>query len=148
MRIASLAAAVLAAAALTGCGEPPRGRVHGTVKYQGKPLTNATVIFLAKDNRTHPVELKPDGSFEATGVAYGPVKVSVQQGFVRVPAKAEPGKGGKAGVDDEKAGKEVVPPPEVVRTGPTLPAHYADPAQSGLTFELNAPDLEWSVDLK
>ena len=146
MRIVFFAAAFLAATALTGCGDIPRGSIHGTVKYQGKPLTDSTVIFIAKDNQTHPAVLKADGSYEVHGVAQGLVKVSVQQAQPRVPAKAEPGRGGsKAGVVDEKA---AAPAPVARITGPRLPAQYTDPDKSGQTFELKEADQEWSVDLK
>ncbi|OWK41739.1 hypothetical protein [Fimbriiglobus ruber] len=84
MRFCLLAAAVFAAA-LSGCGDVPRSRVHGTVKFQGKPLTGATVIFIASDNKTYLTELKEDGSFAAAGVARGPVKVSIQQALPHVP---------------------------------------------------------------
>lgn len=150
MRILKFAAALVAAVALAGCGDVPRGRIHGTVTYQGKPLTDATVIFIAKDNQTHLADLKADGSYEVTGVAYGPVKVSVQQAQARVASKADPTAGGaaKSGVVDEKAGKAPPPPPQPKVSGPRLPALYTDPDKSGLTFELKEPDREWSADLK
>lgn len=148
MRIVSLAAALAAAAVLTGCGEVPRGRVHGTVTYQGKPIPEATVIFIAKDNQTHLVDLGADGSYEVSGVALGPVKVSVQQAPPRVASKADPTRpGSKAAVADEKAGKELPATPPKLSLS-RLPADYADAEKSGLKFDLTAPDQEWSVDLK
>ena len=79
MRFVLLAAGVAAAVVLAGCGgDVPRGRVHGTVTVNGRPLTGATVIFLASDNKTHVVDLKSDGTFDVPGVAFGTVKVSVQ----------------------------------------------------------------------
>ena len=114
MRVMLFVAAVLAATALSGCGDMPRGRLHGTVTWQGKPLTGATVIFLAKDNKTHLAKLKPDGSYEVSGVALGPIKVSVQQDLPAVAAKADPRLTSQAkGVVDEKAGKAPTAPPPV-----------------------------------
>ena len=153
MRLTMLAAAVLAAVALSGCGDVPRGRLHGTVKYQGKPLTGATVIFLAKDNKTHVARLKSDGTYDVSGVALGPIKVSVQADLPAVSPKAESfgsavSSQGK-GVSDEKAGKAPVPPiTEKAAGGARLPTHYADADKSGLSFELKDADQEWSVDLK
>jgi len=154
MRLMMFAAAILAAGALTGCGDLPRGRLHGTVKFRGKPLDHATVIFLAKDNKTHLAKLKPDGTFDVTGVALGPVKVSIQTDLPAVNAKGAPGaytpSSQAKGVTDEKAAKAPPSPPraEKLDSGPNLPAQYADPEKSGLSFELNSADQEWSVDLK
>jgi hypothetical protein len=152
MRLAMFVAAALAAVSLCGCGDVPRGRIHGKVLYQGKPLTGATVVFMASDNRTHPVRLKADGTFEVAGVALGPVKVSFQQDLPSVAAKSQydvPLSSEAKGVTDEKASRtrsataNVKGPP-----GLQLPAQYADAEKSGLTFELNQPDQEWSADLK
>jgi hypothetical protein len=153
MRLTLFAAAVLAAVALSGCGDVPRGRIHGTVRYQGKPLTGATVIFLAGDNKTHVAKLKPDGTYDVSGVALGAIKVSVQQDQPAVASKAEPrvsaSSGQEKGVADEKAGRAPsTPVVEKVDRGVRFPAHYSDAEKSGLTFELKDPDQEWSVDLK
>ncbi|MCE9567103.1 MAG: hypothetical protein K8U57_34300 [Planctomycetes bacterium] len=135
--------------ALPGCADVPRGRITGTVKHQGKPLTDATVIFLASDNQTHPVDLKADGSFEVACVAFGQVKVSVQQGLPPVSPKGPPtGGSSKLGVVDEKAAKAPVSPGHVKATGPRLAANYANAEQSGLTFEMHQSNQEWSVDLR
>lgn len=148
---AAAMAATAAAAVLSGCGgDVPRGRIHGTVRFQEKPLSGATIIFLASDNKTHAVKLKPDGSYEANGVALGPVKISVQQDLPPVASKAEFSYSSKAkGVEDEKAEKvSAAPVVQGKSEGPRLPSYYADADKSGLAFELNAADQEWSVDLK
>jgi hypothetical protein len=147
-------AVILAAAAVVlvgGCGQDvPRGRLHGTVKYQGKPFPG-TVIFLAKDNQTHTAELKADGSYDVSGVALGPVKVSIQQPVARSAVKGEfalPSSQAK-GVMDEKAGKSPTPLEEAPKAaGPRIPTLYADANKSGLDFELKTADQEWSRDLK
>ena len=154
MRSFMFTAAALVAVALAGCSDVPRGRLHGTVTFQGKPLTATTVIFLASDNKTHPVKLKSDGTYEVNGVALGAIKVSVQQDLPTVAAKAEAPRSGtwgqaKGNVVDEKAGKA----PPAPRTnekgsGRQLPASYASAEKSGLSFELTGADQDWSVDLK
>jgi hypothetical protein len=157
MRLTLFAATVLAAVALTGCGDVPRGRLHGTVKYQGKPLTGATVIFLAGDNKTHLAKLKPDGTYDVSGVALGTIKVSIQQDLPEVASKADPRSAAsrsqsKSDVTDEKAAKAPAapPPPAPEKTDwkHRLPVQYADAEKSGLTFELKESDQDWSVDLK
>lgn len=152
MRALILAVGTAAAVVLAGCGgDGPRGTVHGTVKFQGKPLTGATVIFLASDNKTHVLNLSPDGAYTVTGVAYGPVKVSVQSEKERYAVKGQfDGPSSEAkGVKDEKAGVKSSSAPEPkAKAGPAIPAQYADASTSGLSFELKQADQEWSVDLK
>ena len=152
MRAIILAAVVAAAVVFAGgCGqEPARGRLHGTVTHQGKPFPG-TVIFIARDNKTHTAELKADGSYEVDGVALGPIKVSVQQPAPRYAVKGEfdvPA-GNAKGVADEKAGKSAAQyDPQPKPSGPRIPTQYADSNKSGLDFELKSADQEWSVDLK
>ncbi|HEY1189809.1 MAG TPA: hypothetical protein VGE74_19325 [Gemmata sp.] len=152
MRAAILAAATVAVAVLIGCGgNVPRGTVHGTLKFQGRPLTGATVVFIASDNRTHVLDVKADGTYSVSGVALGPVKVSVQPAAERVSAKGQfdPPSSEAKGVKDEKAGLKSpsVPEPKT-KIAQRIPAHYSDAERSGLTFDLKEPDQEWSVDLK
>lgn len=148
--IIQTAAVGVAIVLIIGCeSNEPRGRVHGTVKYQGKPFPG-TVIFLAKDNKTHTAELKADGSYEVSGVALGPVKVSIQQPSPRYAAKGEFDVPGRAkGVVDEKAGKSAAQyDPQPAPLGTRIPSQYADANRSGLDFDLQSKDQEWSVDLK
>jgi hypothetical protein len=133
---------------LTGCGgDVPRGTVHGTLKFQGKPLSGSTIILIASDNQTHRAEIGKDGSYSIPGVAYGKVNVSIQQEVARVPVRPqfERMKGGMA---ETKDGQIAPPPNDAVKLPYTLPALYADPTNSGLTFDLTTPDVEWSKDLK
>lgn len=144
MRTALFLTAAFASVVLSGCGDMPRGRIHGIVKFQGKPLSKASLIFLAKDNRTYLADIKPDGSYEVDGVALGPVKVSIQQFQPRPVPKSEKA-APKEEIEKKDSGRRDEEPKAV---GPTLPAQYADPDKSGLTFELKQADQEWSVDLK
>jgi hypothetical protein len=143
---------IAAAALIAGCGDYPRSRVHGTVKYQGKPLTNATVMFLTRDNQVYRAELAADGSYQVFGVVQGPVKVSIQQALPAVAPRPDPtpaGKAAKAAVNDEKAAARPDPPASTPREPAVkFPERYGDPNQSGLAFDLTEPDQEWSVDLK
>ncbi|AMV23597.1 hypothetical protein VT84_04245 [Gemmata sp. SH-PL17] len=151
MRAIFFAAATTVAVVLAGCGgDVPRGRVHGTIKYQGKPLTGATVIFIAQDSKTHVLDLKPDGTYDVSGVALGPIKVSIQTVAPRSAVKGEfdPPSSQAKGVTDEKAGKKSSSAEVSKVAGPMLPARFADADKSGLSFDLKEPDQEWSVDLK
>ena len=146
MRTLVFAATVLAVVS-PGCGTGARGRLHGTVTWQGQPLTGATVIFLDKENHTHLAKLRAEGRYEVGGVALGPIKVSVQQDPPAVAAKGQQYSSQSKGVVDEKASK--APSPVAAAAGQKrLPELYADADRAGLGFELTGPDQEWSVDLK
>lgn len=154
MRLLLLAAATVAAA-IPGC-DMPRSRVHGTVKYQGKPVTGGTVIFLTRDNMTYVADLQSDGTYSVTGIPRGPVRVSVQQPPPRpAPRSQTAPKGGwkdapEALADDKaKRGRQAeAPPADPIPTGPRIPAIYADPGKSGLVFELTQADQQYDIDLK
>lgn len=151
MRLFLFATALFTAALLSGCGDVPRSTIHGVVKYQGKPLSNATVIFIASDNRSHLANLHPDGSYTAAGVAQGLVKVSIQAALPHVASRPEPKLelGSKAGVGESKdQARRTAPPPSIEGEASKLPALYTDPEKSGLSFELKQSDFEWSIDLK
>ncbi len=152
MRGCVLATAFAVALVIMGCEkEFARSRVHGVVKYQGKALTNATVMFLGQDSQVYRAELKADGSYEVSGVPQGPIRVAIQQGQPYVPPRADPTKSAaKASVNDEKANApRADPPPSNVRQNAVqIPAKYGEADKSGLTFDLKEAEQEWSIDLK
>jgi hypothetical protein len=150
MRFGLFSIAVLSAIILSGCGDVPRARIHGIVTYQGLPLNEATIIFIASDNKTHLAKLKADGSYEVSGVAQGAVKVSIQQDLPKIAPRPDPGSGGgsKAAVVDEKANRRRSESSPAKREDARLPTIYTDPDISGLVFELKDSDKEWSIDLK
>jgi hypothetical protein len=153
MRQLFLLTIALVLPSLVGCGYP-HGRVHGTVRYQGKPLTNATIIFLAPDNQAYPVRLGPDGSYQVASLPQGHLLVSIQADEPRVAPRPapRPGKGADpvaaAQEQADDAGKQRHRPAVAANPAPTLPALYTDPKQSGLAVDLVGDDQEFSPDLK
>jgi hypothetical protein len=141
---------LLAVFCLVGCGsDQPRGTVHGTLKYQGKPLSGSTIILMASDNQTHRAEIGKDGTYSIPGVAFGPVKVSIQQEVARVPVRPQfDARAGKGNMSESKDASAPPPPNIAPKLSYILPALYADPSNSGLNFDMNQPDMEWNADLK
>ena len=142
-----LSAAVVA----TGCG-PARSRVHGTVRYKGKPLTAGMITFLSPDNQNYRADIGPDGTYDITGVARGKVRVSITVEANRPMPRPDPVKGSdpvggkEAKSDDEgKMARQTTMRPSA---NLLIPAMYADPSKSGLEFELKEADQEYSPDLK
>lgn len=140
------------AAALVGCGVP-RSNVSGTVSYKGKPLTAGTIILMASDNKTHPVDIGPAGKYQAAGVARGKVRVAVIVEGQRIAPRPDPVKGrdpvgGKeAKADDAKGMARLKEAVSNLAPSP-IPAHYADAGKSGLEFDLKDPEQDYSPDLK
>ncbi len=153
MRTLLLCGLFIAALVAAGCGEKPKSRIHGKITYLNKPLTDATIIFLASDNSTYTAELSKEGTYAVAGVTQGPIRVSIQQALPSVSPRADPDPTGRiaaakaAKVGDEKGARPAPPPSTPKERKVTLPKKYNDPAQSGLSFELNDPDQEWSVNL-
>lgn len=154
MRSFRILAALLATGLVivAGCGDYARSEVHGTITFRGKPLTDATLIFLTRDNMTYPTDLKSDGTYQVSGIPQGTVRVSIQQHLPYVAPRPEPKYQvrAKANVGESKdKDEERIAPASIPKTvSNPLPPIYADPTKSGLQFELKDSDQEWSIDLK
>jgi hypothetical protein len=146
------AVVVISVVSLCGCASP-RGRLHGTVRHQGKPLTGATIIFLASDNQTYPVRLAPDGTYQVASLPQGHIRVSIQVDEPRIPPRAAPAPGkaedtlAAAREKDDDAAKQGRKPSATATEAPNLLARYTDPNQSGLEFDLTGADQDYSPDL-
>src|SRR5262245_22311831 len=60
--------------------------VGGKVIYNGKPLTDATIIFHLADDQFVGAKIK-DGKFRVDRVPFGATKVTIESKKVRIPAK-------------------------------------------------------------
>jgi hypothetical protein len=125
------AAALALVVLLAGCSG--RGNVSGTVKYDGQPLAGGTITFYDARNSTASSAIDKDGKYSVSGLATGPVKVSLAVP-VAVPFMASSVPGAKADRPAIKA--------------PALPAKYLDPQASGLGFELSRGNQTKDFDLK
>jgi hypothetical protein len=147
--------ALLALAAALGC-DAPRSRVHGTVTHRGRLLAGAVVTFFGPDQRTYTADTGPDGSYAVSGVPRGAVRVSVQVPPPPVKPRPDPAPGKAGGnelarAEDAAKAARLPPAPTPTATSPPaggLPARYADPNSSGLSFELKDADQEYAIDLK
>jgi hypothetical protein len=134
-QLVSVALIVLFALCVSGCGSG--AKVSGTVKYQGKPITSGFIVFMdAQGKVSQPASIQPDGSYTATDVPLGSVKVTIDN-------PPPPGYGQKLPPSDnpeEKAAQAAA------ATYVPIPIKYKDPQKSGKTFEVkpgrNTCDLE------
>lgn len=139
-----IAAALLAAGVglATGCGtrEPTRVAVTGTVNFHGKPVPAGMVLFVsdADPALSGSGPIRPDGTFEATGVPVGPVKVAVQTSMYRTQSGTP--KAVALTAPHATATKGVKP---VV-----LPAKFDNPATSGQSATIHRGDNTVSLSLE
>ena len=131
-----------------GCGAP-LSEIHGTVRHQGKPLASGTIILVASDNKTHPADIGKDGTYRVSGVARGPVRVSVIVEGARPKPRPDPKPGDELGnkearaEDDSKMGRKPVAP---LAPSPIAPK-YSEAKSSGLRFTATDAVQEYSPDL-
>ena len=93
--------------ACTGCGEK-LATVTGKVTYQGKSVTSGVVLLANADNtKIDRAPIGADGSYTATRVPFGELRVAVEPGVKPIPTR----KGG--GYDKVK----------VPENAPGVPAH-------------------------
>lgn len=132
--------------AVVGCGGANLARVTGTVTYQGKPVDGAVVSFRCEQAgkmATGTTDLQ--GRFTLTTHPDGAGAV-VGTHTVTVAKFAAPAGGGPAASMDDMVAQAKAPP---LPPANALPARYADPAQSGLTFTVSASGPnEFAIELK
>jgi len=126
-----LAASVSMLALCAGCGDglPKTIPVSGSVRYQGEPLTDGTVVFHPHEipeglpRRTAHGRLQPDGTFTLTtfragdGAVPGTYRVTIHS-YLSEPASSD---------DDQNPGEYVW----------RIPQRYGDPSRSGLTADVS-----------
>jgi hypothetical protein len=125
------ALALLAAAALAGCHSNKPLTITGKVTYKGQPLSSGIVRFFFGTDHQSMATIEPDGSFAATDIPPGPVKVTVEPD---PQAAKHRSMGGGA---NEPAPKPVAIPPK-----------YADPKTSGLEYTIKPGTNNLDVKLE
>jgi hypothetical protein len=123
--------------AIFGCGRP-MGTVTGTVRYKGEPLPAGTVTFYGANEQSAVAYIKEDGTYEATKVPLGPMKVTVTT--PSAPPTAE------QAAKNPMLKKKNYTPPEVHIV--PIPPRYGDPAKSGLSLEVIEGPQPYDIELK
>jgi hypothetical protein len=155
MRLIVFSIGLMGLGILAGCN-PSTTKVHGVVKYKGKPLTHGAVVFFGNDNMTYPGDIRPDGTYVAVNVPQGEVLVVVQVPMPRPLSRPQPRMSGKdalgkaeAAADDKAKMSRLPSPPEGAsdKILSFIPEKYGDPKQSELSVRLTQPDQEYNIDL-
>jgi hypothetical protein len=148
MHRTGVAVVIAALLVVPGCGNP-RARVHGTLKYQGKPLGGAIITFFSTDNAAFSARTRTDGTYQVTGVPQGAVRVSVQIPQPRPKPRPDPKVVENANkAAGRKSWQDKKQPEDPAAPRINLPTRYGNPETSDLSFELKEPDQDYSIDLK
>jgi len=117
---------------LPGCPTTEKGAsLSGTVSYQSKPVTGASMTLHYPDKTTHNIPVKPDGTFLASGVPPGNVKVTIDTEMIKKMASAPTIKPPKDSPAPPVPGAGAGGAPIYVQ----IPLKYADQAKTPLTWE-------------
>jgi hypothetical protein len=140
VRAAQAGLVALVCWAISGCGGRTTATVTGTVTLDGKPVPAGTVSFFASDQDPVSVPISSDGTYTATDVPTGPVKVAVLTPLA--PSERVAG----ATQMKRRFGRGK-PMPSTINVV-SVPTKYSDPARSGLGLDVNAGSQPYDIKLK
>lgn len=128
----------------SGCGSKT-ATVEGVVSFQGKPVTDGSVVFYCSDKQIVRCLIGADGRYSIPNVPCGTAVVTVQS-HAQLPAglnlrqQLPPSTGGPVlpgGNAGERPGR-----------GRAIPPRYALPEESGLWVAVDGGFLTYDIDLK
>lgn len=136
---------LLAALVGGGCGGG-KGSVSGTVTFKDKPLPTGTITFLDDRNEVLASSAIREGKYAVFNLPVGPTKIIVSTP-PESPSKRRRPRHLPGVKKSEPLGKGSVTTRPAVMVF-AIPARYADPAQTDLTFTVQAGEQEHNVELK
>jgi hypothetical protein len=145
--VSRLLAVVAAGLLLGGAGCARFGAVSGKVYYRGKPLTGGMVHFYGPHGSVETSPIAADGGYTVRRVPAGPAKVAVSTpavGYINIHGGKPPVVPGEKTPPHDSGHPSMPLPPAVT----VIPTRYADPEQSGLTFEVQPGDQEHDVRIE
>lgn len=127
-----------------GGGDKPF-TIQGSVSLQGKPLTSGVVHFMGPGDRIATANIKPDGTFVASDMLPGEVKVRIIEDPGAVGAKG-PMYGGSGSPTFGADGKPIAPKAAPVERV-LIPKKYQDVSTSGLAYTITPETKGLTVKL-
>jgi hypothetical protein len=121
-----------------GCGSQSSGTVTGKVTYRGEVVPAGIVFFFGSGEQAASAQIAGDGSYEASGVPLGDVKVAVSGPPPR-PSKEQ------AANNPMLRKRGYVPPDE---KSVSIPGKYSRPGTSGLGVTVTEGAQTFDIDLK
>jgi hypothetical protein len=137
--------ASVSALLLCGCGDPV-SEISGKVTFNSAIVKGGNVTFVSPGKASVSAQISEDGSYTASNVPYGDVKIAVDTESLNPNKKAKvpkygppPGQSAPQGFGSgEDATKRYV----------RIPLTYAKPDESGLTLTVNASKMQHNIELK
>jgi hypothetical protein len=123
---------------LGGCGQP-KGQVTGKVTYKGELLRTGTVAFFGPGDQTDSAPIGSDGTYKASKVPMGDVKVTVS-----TPAPGPTVEQAKKNPMMRR--KNFVPKTDEKTI--SIPKKYSDPSRSQLSLTVTQGSQPFDIDLK
>jgi hypothetical protein len=134
-----------------GSGSFPTAEVNGKVTYNGKPVTGGSMaFFLASDaSKGKAVAINDDGTYSATGVPVGEIKVTVETDSMK-PSPAPPPQVAKVLPKDLPEGSPYAKPkePKLPANYVPIPAKYNNPNETPLKYTINKGTQTIPIELK
>jgi hypothetical protein len=129
---------------LLSVGCTGKGSISGRVTLDGKPLPLGTITFHSEEGRHDVFNASiRDGSYAIDGVQAGKARVTI--------VSVDPARVGAAAASTGQAGGSDVKPRAAPAATPgfvAVPERYANPEQSGLTWQVLVGAQVYDVDLK
>jgi hypothetical protein len=122
---------------ILGCGQSENGRVSGKVRYNDTALPSGTVTFYGHDNLSDQAFIDPDGSYIATKVPLGPVKITVSTPQPVSDKSKKAFEKIRKGATTSLGGETIA-----------IPSRYSKPEQSGLELTVTKGTQIYNIDLK
>jgi len=122
---------------LLGCG-PGKGRVSGTVMYDGKLVMTGTVTFFVEGSPPVSGWIGADGRYQAANVPTGEAIVVV----ISTAGGEEPAKARKPDRNDSKRADK-----ETTASKSAVPEKYSDPNTTDLKFTVQKGDNTFDITL-
>jgi hypothetical protein len=122
--------------AVCGCSPASTGTLSGKVRHQGTPVTAGLVTFHGPDNQTVFATIQPDGTYTATDVPRGLVRVTVRE---RPRAAA----GMEKRLQERNRGSFKPPDAGAVQ----LPKKYSDLETTDLSLTVTGGSQSFDIDM-
>ena len=140
-----------------GCS-PRQGDVHGQVKYQGKVVSQGSVVMVGDNRKPIVGRIETDGTYCVPGVPAGVVRIAVLSprpgGALNSLRRGPVNEKGPASFVSkiraqtiQKDATGMTAKAERSRWFP-LPKEYEDPDTSGLTTEIHRGDNTFDIELR
>jgi hypothetical protein len=130
---------VLLALALSGCGSR-KGKVTGKVSYKGEAVPSGTVVFYGNSDAVSSAPIGPDGTYQATEVPLGEVRVAVT-----TPPPPDPHDAERRNKSALLAEKNIVFKEQKVVS---VPRKYNLPGTSGISLTVSGGSQPFDISLK